>query len=252
MAEDDSQAESMARAIPASPARRNAGHGWRWIALGLSLLACLWLARGPILRGLALGLIVEDDLPEKAAVWLGGGEGSLEIAALFHQEGLSRVVLVTRPEPDRLVQLGILPSWETIIQDQMARRGVPPRKVQFLGSHCRSEWDSARAFRAWSAQHSELRVIVLCNRFNSRERLVVLTQILGPEAVERIHLVALADRRYDENDWWTTRTGVKDFFNGWLGLLYARLLGEPPRRAEPWDPDRYQSDLAERLRSGPS
>jgi hypothetical protein len=95
-------------------------------------------------------------------------------------------------------------------------------------------------------------VIVLCNRFNSRQRRVVLDQIVGPEPAGRIHLVALADRRYDENDWWTTRTGVKDFFSGWLGLVYARLVGEPPRRAEPWDPDRYQSELAERLRSGRS
>jgi len=252
MARLEPRGESLANTILTGVAHRTSRRLVCWIGLASSVLVCLWLARGPLLRGLASGLIVEDDLPEKAAVWLGEGEGSLDIAALFYQEGLTRAVLVTRPEPDRLVQIGILPSWETLVQDQLARRGVPRRTLQFLGSHCRSEWDSARAFGAWFAQHSELRVIVLCSRFNSRERLVVLTQILGSEAVARIHLMALADRRYDENNWWKTRAGVKDFFHGWLGLLYARLLGEPPRRAEPWDPDRYQSELAERLRSGPS
>jgi hypothetical protein len=252
MARIEPRSERLANANPTGCGHRNSRRMIRWIGLVTAVLACLWLARGPILRGLALGLVAEDDLPEKAAVWLGGGEGSLEIAARFYREELSRVVLVARPEPDRLVQIGILPSWETIVQDELARRGVPRSAVQILGSHCRSEWDSARAFGAWLAQHPERNVILLCNRFNSRECLVVLEQTLAPGAAGRIHLIALADRRYDENDWWTTRTGVKDFFGGWLGLMYARLLGEPPRRAEPWDPDRYQSELAKRLRSGRS
>ena len=243
--------ESLANTNPTGVARRNAGPAG-WIGLASSVLACLWLARGPILRGLALGLIVEDDLPEKAAVWLGGGEGSLEIAALFYQEGLSRVVLVTRPSRIVSSRSAFYPPGRRSFRTSWHAEAYRPARFNSSAVIAEASGIRARAFRASAAQHSELRVIVLCNRFNSRERLVVLTQILGPEAVERIHLVALADRRYDENDWWTTRTGVKDFFGAWLGLLYARLPGEPPRRAEPWDPDRYQSDLAERLRSGPS
>jgi hypothetical protein len=216
------------------------------------LPVCLWLVSGPILRGAAAGLVVEDDLPDRAAAWLVGGEGAFDAAAGFYQEGRSPVILVARPGPDRLVRLGVLPAWETIVEGQLVQRGVPRRAVEFRGAPCRDEWDAARALGAWLAEHPRLDVILLCDRFESRARRVVLRRILGPGPAGRIHFMALPDCRYDENDWWTSRTGVKEFFNAWLGLLYARLVGEPPDRAEPWDPDRYESELAKRLGSGRS
>ncbi|MEX0712258.1 MAG: hypothetical protein WD278_07905 [Pirellulales bacterium] len=59
----------------------------------------------------------------------------------------------------------------------------------------------------------------------------------------RVVVRGLADRRYDETNWWKSRTGFKSLFNSTLNLIYARWIGEDQPPPVPWNPDEFEKSL---------
>jgi hypothetical protein len=218
---------------------------WRrgvYVLLTGALLLSLALFRTPLLRG-AAGLLIAGG-QESASPWLVVMDSGLDpdlVASLFREGAPPRVVLI-EPAPDRLQALGILPPPTDLEKGALERRGVPPPSIDVLPGLARDDWDRARALRDWLQDRPGAHADVLCKRFGSRRMRIILGRVLGAAAA-RVRVVALADRRYDETDWWQSKKGVDDCWHGFVGLTYVWLAGEGDKSGPAWDPDAYERAL---------
>jgi hypothetical protein len=207
------------------------------------LAAGLYLFRVPLLRALG-GALVVDEPPQAAdAVLLLDGERREERAAELYHQGVAARLLVIEGAPTRLTKLGILPSGATLARRRLGARAVPAEALSVLPSDARDRWGQARRLRDWLEEHPGARVLVLCDRFTSREVRHVFNAVLGPDLGARLHWRGLPKRRYDETDWWRDKEGVLDLFNAYAALGYVCLHGEDTVGRHDWDPDAYEATL---------
>ena len=69
---------------------------------------------------------------------------------------------------------------------------------------------------------------------------------LSPTARQHVRIHAIDDQRYDETNWWRSRSGLKKIFGAYIHLAYA-LSGQVESPPGPrFDPDRYEQQLRQR------
>jgi len=202
----------------------------------VAALAALTVFHSAILTGCARLLVADQPLPESAThVLLGGGDRQFDRAAELLASGRCGRVLIQAGPPDRLAFLGILPTWTELCRRELGQRGVRDEQLVVQTIEPQPSWDAVRALDRWLAEHPDARLIVLCDRFRSGELAYVYRQILSNEHQARLTVLALPDRRYDESNWWRSRTGIKAFFGTLLARGYTRVRGE--ESGPPYDPD---------------
>ena len=182
-----------------------------------------------------------DEQPEEwNYLLLAGGDHCYDVAAdLYHEDSSRRIVLI-EPYPNRLVQIGVLPSFEATCRRELAARDVPTHAVELVPGEARGAWARARLLQRWMGDRSDVRLVVLCDRFASRYQRFVVDAVLGPADAARVAIRGLPDRRYDESNWWKRRRGVKEFVLGSIALTYLWCQGESQATFEQWNPDDYQ------------
>jgi hypothetical protein len=206
------------------------------LILFAAALAALTVFHSAILGGCARLLVADQPLPESAThVLLGGGDRQFDLAAELLASGRCRRVLIQAGPPDRLAFLGILPTWTELCRREFGKRGVREEQLVVQAIKPQRSWDAVRALDGWLAEHPDARLIVLADRFRSGELAYVYRQILSDEHQGRLTVLALPDRRYDESNWWRSRTGIKAFFGTLLARGYMRVGGE--ESGPPYDPD---------------
>lgn len=212
----DPTGSTRASAPAARPRRR-----WRWLIVGGVLLA-LFLGRAPLLRGLA-GLLIADE-PDQGATALAllGGDRVHDAVAARVRDGGDVEVLLIAAVPRRLEAFGLIPPHTEIDRRALEGRGVPAAAIRVLPGQARDAWDGARVPRDWLRDHPEARVTVLCDRFGSRRLRIILDRVLGPDAA-RARVAALADRRYDETNWWRSEAGFTCYATEYVKLAYYGL-----------------------------
>jgi hypothetical protein len=167
-------------------------------------------------------------------------------------------VLMFESWKSRLVLDGIVPPGHEVAVDQLKQRGVADSRIIPDRGEIRGTWQAADRIRHWLDQHAGAHIVVLCDRFSSRRLRYILDRVLSNGQSARVALRTLRDRRYDESDWWRSRTGFKAVFGAYFGLAYSWVAGRPESYAKLWDPDEYEEGLrAQGLgsragRSGPS
>lgn len=203
-----------------------------------------------VLRGLALPLIVDETADTDGDLLILGGDHRYDVTARAYRERPSRRILLIQTYADRLVQNAILPSDERISCDELAARGVPRQAIVIIPGATRTLWESARQLQNWmSGQSTSIRIVVLCDRFSSRQVRYVFQQTLTPSSFARLAVQGLADRRYDEWNWWQARSGTKQLLLRWIALIHGCACGEDESRPEPWNPDEYDEMVASQTRS---
>ncbi len=147
---------------------------WKRRAVAAAVLAAAaWLFHGPLLGGLARPLIASqaagnfDYIGMIAGTYGLDGDRCCDVAGELFREKTSRRVLLVGFRPGRLVETGVLPSFEELGRRELARRGVPPGAISVA---C-GEGDSYRAvagtLAAWLRDHPGARVLLLCSQFRS-------------------------------------------------------------------------------------
>ena len=219
----------------------------RWIALSAAvLLAAAWLCRGPVLRGLA-GLLIVDQPTEDAGVvcldtlgYVPDGYRCYELVGQLRRTGHLCKVLLIGPAPGRLVETGVVTSFESLSRSALAAQGVPPADVSVLSSDGRSDRALARTLGAWLRAHSAATVLWACPRFRSANVRLMLDTELDPADGMRVRLRALPDYQIDETNWWTSRRGIRCFGIGWLVRLEGWLGGGAAAPPATMSADEYQ------------
>ncbi|OAI50955.1 hypothetical protein AYO44_05185 [Planctomycetaceae bacterium SCGC AG-212-F19] len=208
----------------------------------LAVLALvLFLARFPLLRGMARVLIVDDGNASSPAVMPVGPRYYQEAAEHYHAHKNGQVLLF-QGKLDRLEEMGIVPTAEAIACRELPRLRVPAEALQVLRSNGNRDWDLARALAAWLNDHPESQVVVVANRFATRRLRLVVNRVVPAADAGRVRLQAVPHPEYDENNWWTSKYGVLDVFGSYLRLGYGWLYGEDAPGSS-WDPNAYEQTL---------
>lgn len=152
-------------------------------------------------------------------------------------------VLLFSSERQRLVLLGVIPPGEELCRERLIRDGVLPDAIHFVDGKSRSDWQAARLIGAWLDEHSGKRINVLCERFSSHRWSLIFDRTITPSNRSRLAIEAVADPRFDETNWWRSRSGIKSYFHNVFRVGYARLHGEDSVPAADWSPEKYESSL---------
>jgi hypothetical protein len=214
---------------------------WRRLLIVIAVLAGLYIARAPLLRGLA-GLLISEEPGATAYLVLLGGDRRHEQAAEWYREGGDRRILVIESCPERLQALGLAPTPTEVDRLALGKQGVPESALIVLPAGAGDDWQRVRALGEWLQMHPGSDVTLLCDRFGSRRLHLICGRILAADAA-RVHLCAVRHRVYDESDWWQHKEGQLTFLDQGLRLTYTWLAGERTAPYTDWDPDAYEAGL---------
>ena len=187
----------------------------------------------PILRACAWLLIVDQRGGDVDCLVMAGGDGRFDVAAEWVRGDPKRRILLVQGRPDRLVELRILPSGEAVARRELAARSVPEERIELIPDSNRPGENRHRLLADWLAERPEIRVAVLCDRFASRDLRLICDAVAPAEVARRIDVWALTDRRYDERNWWHSRTGIRELILKSIALAYTWCQDGPtegPRR----------------------
>jgi hypothetical protein len=214
---------------------------WRRLLILTVTLSGLYLARAPLLRGVA-GLLIAEDAGTANYLLILDGESRHQVAANWYLGGHDRHILVIGTHPGRLQALGLVPARAETDRLALRARGVPDADVLTLHAEARDDWDGVRALGAWLRERPGAEVILACDRFSSRRLRLLCGRVLGADA-GRVHVLGLRHRDYDEADWWRHKEGQLNLLDQGLRLTYAWLAGERTAPYSDWDPDAYEGRL---------
>jgi hypothetical protein len=241
-----------------SPSRGGMSVRRRWlIAAILGAVMVALFGHAAILRHLAGFLVVDEiDRPYQYVAlldWEGvpDGDRSCDIAVELARAHSCPVLLV-ESRHTRLVEIGVLPSFAAICRRELATRGVGPSSVSTTRTDGDDDWATARCLRAWLAAAPDETIVVLCGRFRSAHVRHLFDTVLDPHSAARVAVRGLPDRRYDETNWWTSRTGLKGFGVEWLRLLHGWWSGGDHAAPQRLDADDYERDCCQSWRKEPS
>jgi hypothetical protein len=211
----------------------------------LFLAGILYLLRAPLLTGLARLLIVDEPGSPTAWVVALDGHGHYEQVAQLCREHPDTRVLLIRLDPTRLEALAHLPSGAEVAQRDLDRRGIQGDRVVVFTASGRpnNDWVEVRCLGQWLAENPDVQITLVCDRFRSRHKRLMLDRLLPPADAARVRLWPVAHPWYDETNWWRRKEGVLDTFNGFLGLSYTWICGDTSDRWQSWDPDAYERSL---------
>jgi uncharacterized SAM-binding protein YcdF (DUF218 family) len=206
------------------------------------VLACAYLCRGPLLRGLGCLLIVDEPQAAMTCLVLLGGDSRHDRAAELYHEGRAGQVLLIQRHLRRLEAFGIVPCADELDRRALRARGVPGSALTLVSGQAGDDWQTIRALRPWLQAHPGAHLHLVCERFGSRRLQVLSQRLLGPDAA-RVHLLALPSRDHDETNWWQHKEGLLDFLQQAMKLTYTWAAGERTAPWHDWDPDAYEAGL---------
>jgi hypothetical protein len=114
--------------------------------------------------------------------------------------------------------MGILPPGDQVARRELLERGVSEEHLVLLSGESASRTRTAAALSAWLNEHPDQSVNVLCDRFTSRTWKIVLRRAAPLGLAERICVVPLPDRQYDETNWWRSKPGTMAVLNNYIRL----------------------------------
>jgi uncharacterized SAM-binding protein YcdF (DUF218 family) len=188
------------------------------------VLGGMWLARLPILRGIAVLWIVSDEIePADAIVVLGGGLDVRPFAAAsLYERGFAALILVSNPKESSAEVQDAVPADSELNREVLLKLGVPASSIMLFGSGLSNTYEETRALVAWAKSTGAKSVIIPTDFFATRR----LRWILGREfdgSGIRVSVQAVSPRRYSVNDWWLHEEGLITFRNEVLKYLYYRF-----------------------------
>jgi hypothetical protein len=154
-----------------------------------------------------------------------------------------RIVLIDG-YPQRVEEMGLLPTGATIGRRALIERGVPAEAIEVIHAPtATNDWQRMRAFGQWLDERPSAPVLVLCARSGGRHLRGIIDQILPASTAARVSVCCLSDRYFDESSWWRNKPGMKTFFASALQLVYDGVYGEPDDKLRTWDPAEYEKSL---------
>jgi uncharacterized SAM-binding protein YcdF (DUF218 family) len=186
--------------------------------------ACAWLAREPLLRGLAELWIVSDEVTHADAVAVLGGQIEMRpfAAADLYHRGLVKRILVSNNKEGRSAAIGAVQGHTEANRQVLLKSGVPPNAIETFGQTNRSTSDEAVALREWVERHGASSIIVPTEVFAARRVRWVFNREFAGRGI-RIQVLSLEPPEYTRTEWWKTDVGLITLQNEVIKYIYYRL-----------------------------
>ncbi len=181
-------------------------------------LLILYLARGPLLRAVAAGWIVDEPLEKAQAIVVVGGDSSagdrLRHAVQLYRAGWApRLVLSGAPFRNYFNE-------SELMAHEAKQLGVPAEHLILAPSNADSTLEEALGLRAVLARHDFRKIIVVTSNFHTRRARTIFVGVYRPLGT-RVIVSAAPDVRFDAQTWWQQREGRKQMVLEISKLIYT-------------------------------
>jgi len=187
-------------------------------------------ASGPILRGIAAVLIVEDPLEHAATIVALAGQvpfREMEAAQLYRAGLAPQVVIVggaPSAETEALRELGFetRQAWE-LSREVLIRQGVPASAIVVLAIKAGGTLEELQA--VYSAMTSkDAPVILVTSKYHTRRTRLTWQHVTAGRSQPIVR--AATGEPFDPNHWWRRRSFALSVVREYFGLVYyyARFL----------------------------
>ncbi len=187
------------------------------------------VAEGPVVEG--------HPEPTTAVAVMEDGDRRFEVAEKLYRQGATTILLYRR-RPNRLERSGISPPTDVLARRELEKRDVPPGELESLPEVPLGKSKFVAVVAEWLRQHPDESLTLLCDRFESRTWKLLCDREFDANLPQRFHILPLADRRFDETNWWQSKEGTAAFVNASLILGYHLFRsGDEPDWVERTDSD---------------
>jgi len=183
-----------------------------WPASAVVVVVALYLARGPLLSGMAIAWMVNDPPARTdAIVVLGGGANfrSFEAARLY-QAGWAPLILVMNSELRATDRLGVTMPESELVRRILLSNAVPVEAIQILGTNLTSTHEEALTLRNWSAGSHAASFLIPTGPFHSRRVRWVFRKVFR-HTPARFTVTSIDSGQCQ--DWWRHEKVLIDFQN---------------------------------------
>lgn len=230
---------------PQPAPQRRSRRRWRYIVAATLLLILL---HGPLLRAVGRALMSEAARGEFDAVVLLGGDHRLQMAVEMIDSQRVRQVWLLEGRPDFLVTAGILPSDVEVMADRLIESGVAEDRIVTLSDPEVDDLpDAVRLLGRTLAGKPDVRLVVSCGALSGRHVRFVLDDVLDSGISSRVAVLGLPYDRFNLQQWWRSRSGLKQVFSELCTLGFTLVVGTEPREPPPLvDPQAIEAHLRQR------
>src|SRR5262245_41303971 len=205
---------------PPRYARSARGAWWLVPIFIVVAIATAWMARAPILRGMAEWWVVSDPLERADAIVI------LDIrpfaAAALYKRGMADQILFSRAAPGPIDALQLLPKQTELNRQILSELGVPDEAMVEFGQGVASAYDEARALVDWARSSGARSLIIPTDSFATRRIRWIIQRQLDPMGV-RVMVQAVEPPEYNVDEWWRSENGLIQFQNEVVKYAYYRL-----------------------------
>lgn len=198
-----------------------------WLVVVLAAVAGFHPA---ILPSCAWLLITDQRYASVDGLVIASGDGRYDLASAWVHGAPHRRVLLIHDRPERIVELGIQPSTAELARRELVSQRVSDEQIEVISTKS-GNWNLFGLLADWMEEHPDTRVAVLCERFASHDMRLRIDAVVASDAARRIDIWALPDRRYDEHNWWRSRTGIRQVVLRSIAFAYTWCQGgasDPP------------------------
>jgi len=183
-----------------------------------------WMARAPILRGVAHWWVVSDPLDRADAIVILGGRLDVRpfAAAALYKRGFAPHVLFSRPRPGPIDALQLLPKQTDLTRQILGKLGVPEDAMVEFGDGVSSTYEEARALVDWVRSSGATSLIIPTDIFTSRRTRWIFRGQLAPMGVH-VMVQSVEPPEYKLDDWWRNEYGLIEFQNEIIKFVYYHL-----------------------------
>jgi uncharacterized SAM-binding protein YcdF (DUF218 family) len=190
-----------------------------FVALLFLALFCvaLYLARHPLMRFAAEGLVVEDKLEKSDAIILLSDDNfyadRATRAAELYRQNLAATVVASG------IRLRPYAGISELMTHDLIERGVPKERIVPFPQDADDTREEAEALKTLVAQKGWKSVIIVTSNYHTRRARYIFRKVFPSDV--KIAVASASDADFDPSNWYQHRRAVKRFQHEVLGLLVA-------------------------------
>lgn len=195
------------------------------------LLMGVVLFRENLLRRMALLVRIDEACLPAEALFVLSGDGYHRVphAVSLYYQGLAPEIWLSHadepPEFKLTRELGYqIPAISDQALELLIKQGVPREKILFINEgEVTSTWEEMGALKEYIRVHPVPSVIVVTSAHHTARAHWAWKQVFAKEGSPQepdVCIVAAADGRFSENNWWKVEKGFLTYFEEYVKWLY--------------------------------
>ncbi|HET7321642.1 MAG TPA: YdcF family protein [Longimicrobiaceae bacterium] len=199
----------------------------RWLlacGAALVLLLAVYLARVPLLIGVARAVSVQDSLRPADLIMVLGGDIHTRPArgAELYRSGLAPRLVLARVADMPDTRAGFYPNETDASVRYLRHLGVPDSALVVLRTPegVTSTAEEAEALRRYLADHPAERIILVTDRYHTRRARWIFRRTLEGTGT-RVLVTAAPNPTYDVDRWWKYEDGMVKYFDEYVKFLHS-------------------------------